>query len=263
VEVQPEDNRGRTGNRGKGGFMLFCVIVLFGILVLSLIFGNSTATADPLHWTSVFINFVCLFTIFPLAFIAGRYLRNAPPALGKTVRYYMVAGIILSSALITAGSYVESAHAWPLPWAFQGAYADYSANGSFYHGEPVTGTMSIFVLNADGQNAHLQFNFTFGIGDNSQTTSNSSWVSSTVWALPAGTDPEVARTYDTNVTLNGNTVQAVAYVYQPSISNNRTYVSTWFVSKSIQFPVEYDISIDNTTSVDMHLVRTNIPGLMP
>src|SRR4029077_4632767 len=125
--------------------------------------------------------------------------RNTPSALGKT-GYYVVAGIILSSALITGGSYVVSPHAWPLPWAFQGAYADYSGNTTLSDGSLIAETLTLTVLTANGQNVHLHENQTFVAGGVPTHHSNDSWLSATASPETVGA---ISRTYDANLTLDG------------------------------------------------------------
>jgi len=240
------------------------MVALFLVFAASLIFNGVSATADPLHWTSVFIAFASLFTVFSVAGLAGRYLRNKPVHLGKT-RYYIVVGIILTASIATGSIYASSPHEWPLPWAFQGAYADYSGSGNLSNGTPYAANLTLLALTANGQTVHLQENISVTVGGSSQSQVNDSWVSATA------ADPQlggvvgggVSRTYGANLTLDGKTVPVTAYVYPPIVNNNHSLVPTVFESKSIHFIVELDFSIDGNPGINIHLTRTNIPGLMP
>ena len=245
--------------RGKGLAIVAFVVLLFIAFVVSLIFNFASATADPMHWTSVFVSFSSIFTLVALSGIAGRYLRNRPVILGRA-RFYLVAGILLTSSILTGGAYVDSPHAWPLPWAFQGAYADYSGNGTLSNGSPYAASLTITALTANGQNVHLQLNESFTVGGVPTHSFNDSWVSATASPETVGA---VSRTYDANLTLGGKTVATLAYVYQPVVSGNHTRTTTIFDSKSVQFPVALELSIDSTTNINMLLIRTNIPGLIP
>ena len=114
-------------------------------------------------------------------------------------------------------------------------------------------------LTANGQNVHLQYNESITVGGVPTIESNDTWVSATTSPETVGA---TSRIYNANLTLDGKTVATVVYVYQPDVSGNRTVTTTIYDSKSIQFPVELELTINNNT-INQFLVRTNIPGLMP
>lgn len=77
-------------------------------------------------------------------------------------------------------------------------------------------------------------------------------------SAPAGY--ALSRTYDTTRSIAGTTVDCTAYEYVLLIHNQRATNYTFYVSKSVEFPVEFKCATAGSV-LDLVLVRTNISRL--
>jgi hypothetical protein len=163
------------------------------------------------------------------------------------------------AAIILLTAYAFSTTIRP-EWVFDGAYADYVAQGTLSQGVSFDYNVSLSVLAYNSTFAELSLHAKFATVSNSFENGSTIWVNFKsgpgINVLLPGTSP--VRNYETNLTLSGRTVQVKAYEYVGSGNS----VSTVFDNSALNFPVGWSFSLADGSPVDLRLVRTNIPGLM-
>ena len=166
--------------------------------------------------------------------------------------------LLLSPAPPSAASNSEPQLA---PWAFPGAYANYSGSATLPNGIPYTLQYELRVLTVTGTKAEVVTVMAIQARSEPLTIHrNVAWRTAT---RSEGTPPDLITndtlflTYDSTATVMGKTIPVTVYYY-----DNKGTSTILFMNKDIGLPVQFIFALDNVTSITVRLVKTNISGLV-
>jgi len=150
-----------------------------------------------------------------------------------------------------------------VPWAFPGAYASYSGSTILLGEVRYAMYYTIKVLAVDGTRAEVLSQMRFDIGsDPPIIAQHVTWVDATKQeeiSVALVSNDTLLYSHDGTLTIGGETIPVIVYAYE-HLGNPSITVIAW-KSKAVGLPVQIRYSLANVASVDVPLVKTNIPGL--
>jgi hypothetical protein len=151
------------------------------------------------------------------------------------------------------------------PWAFQGAYANYSGTAFLQNHVPLNLNFSMRVLAVHGTDAKILTVIREATPFKTATAMRDiRWFRATTGFLQEGLGACLGKDaagyhYASSVTVMGSTIPVAVYTY----GNDSSSLSVSF-SRQIGFPVQLVFSFGgNFLPITVPLVKTNIPGLVP
>ncbi len=152
-------------------------------------------------------------------------------------------------------------HSSSRPWLFKGAYATYSGRTMYLtFAFNLTIRVQILDFNSTAVETLSYYSLNSSIFSSANQTTHWSELTSSTYSYQTPSGFNLSRTYDTTRLVAGNAVACTAYEFR---QGNTTL--TEYLSNSVGFPIEFTYSSaipsGGTLSMDLALVRTNIPGL--
>ena len=147
------------------------------------------------------------------------------------------------------------------PWAFPGAYANYSGSATLPNGIPYTLQFELRVLAVNGAKAEVVSLMAIQARNKPLSIHrNAAWLRATRSGgrpLELVTNDSLYLTFDSTATVMNKTIPVTVYYY-----DNKGDTTILFVKKEIGIPVQIEFGLDNVTSILVRLVKTNISGLV-
>jgi len=166
--------------------------------------------------------------------------------------------LLLSPAPPSAASNSEPQLA---PWAFPGAYANYSGSATLPNGIPYTLQYELRVLTVTGTKAQVVT--LMAIQARSEPLKiyrHVEWRAATRSEgrlIELVTNDSLYLTFDSTATVMGKTIPFTVYYY-----DNKGTTTILFVKRDIGLPIQFIFALDNVTSIAVRLAKTNISGLV-
>jgi len=166
--------------------------------------------------------------------------------------------LLLSPAPPSAASDSEP-QLWP--WAFPGAYANYSGSATLPNGIPYTLQFQLRVAAVTGTKAEVVS--LMAIQSPNKPLSihrHAAWLRATMSEgrpVDLVTNDSLYLTFDSTATVMNKTIPVTVYYY-----DNKGDTTILFVKKEFGIPVQIVFALDNVTSILIRLVKTNISGLV-
>jgi hypothetical protein len=196
-------------------------------------------------------------------------MRQRSPAKRRPVIVIGVVGLVvictllllLISAPLPA---VSDSKPQLVPWAFPGAYANYSGSTIVLGRIRCTMNYTVKVLAVEGTKAEVLSQMRFDIGSEPPVIARHlRWDDATKQEeapVALVSNNSLLYSQDGTVTIRGETIPVIIYVYE-QLGNPNITVIVW-KSKAVGLPVHFGFSLANIAPVDVPLVQTNIPGLI-
>ncbi len=188
---------------------------------------------------------------------------SQPPKVPRGNRNVAIAIAVIVVVAAFTGAYFLGlfGHASSRPWLFKGAYATYSGETAYLTIVfNFTIKVQILDLNSTAVETLSYYSLNSSIFSSANQTTHWSQLTSNVYSIQTPSGYNLSRTYDATRLVVGNAVACTAYEFK---QGNTTL--TEYASKSIGFPIEFAYSSalpsGGVLSLDLALVRTNIPGL--
>ena len=166
--------------------------------------------------------------------------------------------LLLSAALPSAASNGEPQLA---PWAFPGAYANYSGSATLPNGIPYTLQYELRVLTVTGTKAEVVTLMAIHApSEPLKISRHVAWMTATrseVTPVELVTNDSMFLTFDSTTTVMGRTIPVTVYY-----CDDKGTTTIVFVKRDIGLPVQFVFGLDNVTSIAVRLVETNISGLV-
>jgi len=171
---------------------------------------------------------------------------------------YSSLSLLLSQAPPSAASNSEP-QLWP--WAFPGAYANYSGSAALPNGVPYTLQFQLRVAAVTGTKAEVVSLMAIQARDKPLSIHrHAAWLRATRSEgrpLDLVTNDSLYLTFDSTATVMNKTIPVTVYYY-----DNKGDTTILFVKKEFGIPVQIVFALDNVTSILVRLVKTNISGLV-
>ncbi len=200
-------------------------------------------------------------SLLTLQFVRAKRLKKT-----RVVAVGIIAVVTLSSLLLLLlPSPPTESRTQLAPWAFPGAYANYTGSTMLFGKFRYTMNYAIKVLAVTGTQAEVLSQVRYQIGSDSPIVlQHSSWHNVTKDEDTTGAfiaNGTLLYSYDANVTIRGKTIPVVVDGYEHFGSPDFSMMA--WRSKAIGLPVQLRFSLGNLASVTLPLAETNIPGLLP
>ena len=188
------------------------------------------------------------------------WARRHLPILATVLIVIYSSPFVLSSAFVSAAA--GDGESRLLPWAFPGAFANYSGSATLPNGIPYTLHYAWKVLKVTGTKAEVLTVMRLQARSGPPSIHHHvTWDTATrseVARLEFVTNDTLFLNYDSTATVMGKTIPVTVYYY-----DNKGTSAILFISKAIGLPVQFIYALDNITSITVRLVETNISGLIP
>ncbi len=184
----------------------------------------------------------------------------------RTIKIVTIIAIVLSSLVIPllVSSATTESKPQLAPWAFPGAFANYSGMEIFLKNITYGLEYSWKVLAVNSTKAEV-----FSVVK-LQPDSGPPGISSHVsWYTATGSDEAplsffsngtLLYSYDSTATIMGKTIPVTAYVYGPTGSLHTSLIM--WKNKDFGLPVQFVLSFGKVMIIAAQLVKTNVPGLL-